>query len=136
MRQTPISQVAQSWNPALFKVWGAAMGAEQAAKGSNVMLGPAVALTRVPYRLRYTGDIMRLFRVYHLSPSPCSGRNFEYYSEDPRLNAALAGPMVQGIQSNGISACVKHWIFNSQVGVGTPLNCVADTHAAPNGSLA
>ena len=69
------------------------MGAEQAGKGSNVMLGPAVALVRVPY----------------------SGRNFEYYSEDPHLNAALAGAMVRGIQSNALSACVKHWIFNSQV---------------------
>jgi beta-glucosidase len=86
-------QVAQAWDPALFETWGAAMGVEQAAKGSNVMLGPAVALVRVPY----------------------SGRNFEYYSEDPFFNAALAGAMVRGIQSNALSACVKHWIFNSQV---------------------
>lgn len=89
-------QVAQAWDPALFETWGAAMGVEQAAKGSNVMLGPAVALVRVPY----------------------SGRNFEYYSEDPFFNAALAGAMVRGIQSNSLSACVKHWIFNSQVSGG------------------
>lgn len=41
--------VAQSWRPDLFQAWGAAMGAEQRAKGSSVMLGPAVALVRVPW---------------------------------------------------------------------------------------
>ena len=87
-----IMTLSQSWRPDVLARAGAAMGAEQAAKGSNVMLGPAVALVRVPW----------------------SGRNFEYMSEDPVLNAALAGPLVQGIQSNNISACVKHWIFNSQ----------------------
>ena len=84
--------VAQTWRPDLMQAWGAAMGAEQRGKGSNVMLGPAVALVRVPW----------------------SGRNFEYLSEDPYLNALLAAPLVAGIQSNNISACVKHWIFNSQ----------------------
>jgi len=84
--------VAQTWDPALMQQWGAAMGAEQKAKGSNVMLGPAVALVRVPW----------------------SGRAFEYLGEDPVLSSLLAGPLVQGIQSNNISACVKHWIFNSQ----------------------
>jgi len=87
-----IMTISQSWRPELMYAAGAAMGNEQFIKGSNVMLGPAVALVRVPW----------------------SGRNFEYMSEDPFLNAALAGPMVAGIQSNNISACVKHWIFNSQ----------------------
>jgi len=84
--------VAQAWRPDLFERWGAAMGREQYLKGSNVMLGPAVALTRVPL----------------------SGRVFEYYGEDPVLNAALAGAMVRGIQSQNVSACVKHWVYNSQ----------------------
>ena len=86
-----IMTLAQAWRPELAEAMGFAMGAEQVAKGSNVQLGPAVALVRVPW----------------------SGRNFEYVSEDPFLNAALAGPMVRGIQRNNISACVKHWIFNS-----------------------
>jgi beta-glucosidase len=68
------------------------MGFEQRAKGSTIMLGPAVALTRVPW----------------------SGRVFEYYGEDPVLNSALSFAMVKGIQSNNISASVKHWAFNSQ----------------------
>ena len=84
--------LAQAWRPELMQEMGAAMGAEQVIKGSNVMLGPAVALVRVPM----------------------SGRNFEYLSEDPFLNNEMTGPMVTGIQSNNISACVKHWIFNSQ----------------------
>jgi len=84
--------VAQAWRPDLFERWGAAMGGEQRGKGSNVMLGPAVALVRVPL----------------------SGRVFEYYAEDPVLSSALAGAMVRGIQSQNVSACVKHWIFNSQ----------------------
>jgi len=87
-----IMTLAQAWRPELMLEMGAAMGAEQVLKGSNVMLGPAVSLVRVPM----------------------SGRNFEFLSEDPFLNAAMAGPMVTGIQSNNISACVKHWIFNSQ----------------------
>jgi beta-glucosidase len=84
--------VAQSWRPDLFETWGLAMGAEQRAKGSSVMLGPAVALVRVPW----------------------SGRVFEYFSEDPVLNSALSFSIVKGIQSNNISASVKHWMLNSQ----------------------
>jgi len=87
-----IMTISQSWRPELMLAMGEAMGAEHVVKGSNVMLGPAVALVRVPF----------------------SGRNFEYISEDPFLNAAMTGPMVRGVQSNNISACVKHWIFNSQ----------------------
>lgn len=87
-----VMTVSQAWDPDLMRAFGQAMGAEQVAKGSSIHLGPAVALVRVPY----------------------SGRNFEYISEDPYLNHALTGPMVAGIQSNNISACVKHWIFNSQ----------------------
>ena len=51
-----VMTVSQAWDPELMRRFGAAMGAEQKLKGSNVMLGPAVALVRVPW----------------------SGRNFEY----------------------------------------------------------
>ena len=61
--------------------WGAAMGAEQKLKGTNVMLGPDVNLARVPW----------------------SGRVFETNGEDPFLSAALVGPEIRGIQSNNIS---------------------------------
>ena len=87
-----IMTVAQAWDQALMYELGVAMGAEEKAKGANVQLGPAVALVRVPV----------------------SGRNFEYMSEDPVLNAALTPALITGMQSNNISACVKHFIFNSQ----------------------
>lgn len=82
--------VAQSWQPELFQEWGVALGLEQRGKGSSVMLGPSVSLVRCPW----------------------SGRNFEYYSEDPVLNAAFAAAIVKGIQSTNISACAKHFLFN------------------------
>ena len=80
-----------AWDPSLMQRWGAAMGAEQKLKGTNVMLGPDVNLARVPW----------------------SGRVFETNGEDPFLSAKLVGPQIRGIQSNNISACVKHFIFNN-----------------------
>ena len=83
--------VSMTWNKDLMYRWGAAMGAEQRLKGSNVMLGPDVNLARVPW----------------------SGRVFETMGEDPYLASQLVAPLVKGIQSNNISACIKHFIFNN-----------------------
>lgn len=85
--------VAASWDPALMEEWGAAMGLEQFRKGTTIMLGPGTNLARVPL----------------------NGRLYEYYSEEPTLSSALVAAVVRGVQSNNVSACVKHFIGNSQV---------------------
>jgi hypothetical protein len=60
--------VAATWDASAASAWGAANGAEFAAKGANVMLGPALNVIRLPE----------------------NGRGFEYLSgEDPILGATL-----------------------------------------------
>ena len=84
--------VACSWDPALGEQIGQAMGEEASAQEVAVLLGPGLNTKR----------------------SPLCGRNFEYFSEDPYLSGKMAASYVRGIQSNGISACPKHFAVNSQ----------------------
>ncbi|PKQ25912.1 MAG: glycosyl hydrolase [Actinobacteria bacterium HGW-Actinobacteria-4] len=84
--------VANSWDPALAEVVGRALGAEAAAQGVDVLLGPGLNIKR----------------------SPLCGRNFEYFSEDPYLAGTLAAAYVRGIQSQGVAASPKHFAANSQ----------------------
>lgn len=84
--------VANSWNEVLAEEVGAALGKEAAAMGVNVLLGPGCNMKR----------------------NPRCGRNFEYFSEDPYLAGKLAAGYIRGIQSQGVSACVKHFAANNQ----------------------
>lgn len=71
---------------------GQVLGRECRGEGVSVLLGPAINMKR----------------------SPLCGRNFEYLSEDPFLAGELAAAWVQGLQSQGVSACVKHYLGNNQ----------------------
>jgi beta-glucosidase len=85
--------VAASFDDAVAREWGVAMGDEFYRKGANVQLGPGVCVARVPR----------------------NGRNFEYSSgEDPYLGYRMAFGIVSGIQSQGVVANAKHWVNNNQ----------------------
>jgi beta-glucosidase len=86
------SALAATWNPGLAYRYGHDMGEEARARGKNVMLAPAFNICR----------------------TPLCGRTYEYYSEDPFLNARLAVQSVKGIQSQHVAACVKHYAVNNQ----------------------
>jgi beta-glucosidase len=68
------------------------MAEEARLRGKNVILAPAFNICR----------------------TPLCGRTYEYYSEDPFLNSRLAVQSVQGIQSQHVAACVKHYAVNNQ----------------------
>lgn len=84
--------VANSWNDELGEKVGEFLGEEAIAQKVNVLLGPGVNMKR----------------------NPLCGRNFEYYSEDPYLAGKIAAAYIRGIQSHGISACIKHFCANNQ----------------------
>ncbi|MFD0616101.1 beta-glucosidase [Paenibacillus sp. GCM10027629] len=84
--------VANSWNTELGEKIGDYLGEEAAAQKVHVLLGPGINMKR----------------------NPLCGRNFEYFSEDPYHAGKMAASYIQGIQSHGISACVKHFAVNNQ----------------------
>lgn len=87
-----LSALGASWDPALARRIGQAIGREARALGVDVVLGPGVNLHR----------------------SPLGGRNFEYFSEDPELAGELGAAFVEGLQGEGIGASVKHYAANDQ----------------------
>jgi beta-glucosidase len=82
--------LGSTWNPDLVREVGQVLGQEATAKRANVLLAPTVNLHR----------------------SPLAGRNFECFSEDPFLTARLAVAFVEGVQSTGAGACIKHLVAN------------------------
>ena len=96
--------MANSWDPELGEVLGQKLGQEAAVQKVNVLLGPGTNMKR----------------------HPLCGRNFEYFSEDPYLAGKMAAGYIRGIQSNGISACVKHFACNDQEENRMTLDSVVD----------
>ena len=84
--------MANTWNPELGEEMATCLGAEAKALKVNDLLGPGTCMKR----------------------NPRCGRNFEYFSEDPYLAGKMSAAYIRGIQSNGISACVKHFALNNQ----------------------
>ena len=84
--------LAATFNPGLSKKYGVSLGEEARYRNKDVLLGPGVNIYR----------------------TPLNGRNFEYMGEDPLLASLMVVPYVQGIQENGVAACVKHFALNNQ----------------------
>lgn len=83
--------LAATWNPDMALLYGKSIGAEARFRNKSVLLGPGVNIYR----------------------TPLCGRNFEYMGEDPYLASRMVVPYVEGVQSNGVSVCVKHFALNN-----------------------
>jgi beta-glucosidase len=98
------SAIAATWNPNMAYKYGVVLGEESNARKKIVILSPAFNICRMPL----------------------NGRTYEYYSEDPYLNARLAVQSVKGIQSQNVAACVKHFAANNQEVERNTVNSVVD----------
>ncbi len=83
--------LAASWDRDLASRVGGGIGRDARARGVHFMLGPGVNIYR----------------------SPRNGRNFEYFGEDPFLAANIATGYITGMQEQGVSATVKHFLGNN-----------------------
>lgn len=87
-----LTALASTWNKDMSLLYGKVIGEEARFRNKNVLLGPGVNIYR----------------------TPLNGRNFEYMGEDPFLAGQMVVPYIQGVQSNGVAACVKHFALNNQ----------------------
>ncbi len=87
-----LTSLAATFNPELSKAYGKSIGEEARYRKKDIILGPGVNIYR----------------------TPLNGRNFEYMGEDPYLASIMVVPYIQGLQQNGVAACVKHFVLNNQ----------------------
>ncbi|MFI2364404.1 glycoside hydrolase family 3 C-terminal domain-containing protein [Promicromonospora sp. NPDC019610] len=88
----PAATLGSTWDPALLRRVGEALGRETRANDVAVLLGPGINIKR----------------------SPLNGRNFEYLSEDPVISGELGAALVAGVQSQGVGTSLKHFAANNQ----------------------
>lgn len=86
------SAIGSSWNTDLLQELGVALGVEGREMEVDLLLGPGINMKR----------------------TPLGGRNFEYYSEDPFLTGELGAAFINGLQSQGVGASLKHFAGNNQ----------------------
>ncbi len=84
--------LAATFNPEMSLLFGKTIGEEARYRNKGVLLAPGVNIYR----------------------TPLNGRNFEYMGEDPYLASRMVVPYIQGVQQNGVAACVKHFALNNQ----------------------
>ena len=99
--------LAATWNPEMSMLYGKSIGEEARYRNKTVLLGPGVNIYR----------------------TPLNGRNFEYMGEDPYLAGRMVVPYVQGVQQNGVAACVKHYALNNHEVNRHTTNVVVDDRA-------
>lgn len=87
-----LTTLASTWNKQLAKEYGEALAEECKKVNVHVILGPGVNIHR----------------------NPLSGRNFEYFSEDPILSGYMAANYIIGTESNGVMCSIKHMVCNEQ----------------------
>ena len=96
--------LAASWNPQMARLYGESLGEEALYRGKSMILGPGVNIYR----------------------TPLNGRNFEYMGEDPWLASRMVVPYIQGLQSKGVAACVKHYALNNDENNRHQVNVIID----------
>ncbi len=99
--------LAATWNPAMARLYGENLGEEALYRNKSVILGPGVNINR----------------------TPLGGRNFEYMGEDPYLASRMVVPYVQGLQSKGVAACVKHYALNNDEEYRHQVNVIVSDRA-------
>ena len=99
--------LAATWNPQLSLIYGESLGEEALYRGKDMILGPGVNIYR----------------------TPLNGRNFEYMGEDPYLSSRMVVPYIQGMQSKGIAACVKHYALNNDEEYRHQVNVIVSDRA-------
>lgn len=96
-----------TWNPCLSKLYGESLAEEALYRGKHIILGPGVNINR----------------------TPLNGRNFEYMGEDPWLASRMVVPYIQGLQSKGVAACVKHYALNNDEEYRHQVNVIVSDRA-------